>query len=977
MNTELENLKQQFLEKWPIEKLQEMEIQEYTNTNREDSFCYWVEHITRDLGSIVGGSSYKFGVFKKGSNTPTPQKNHVNSDGEYTWYSKYGETAQEAFEKIKEIIITIATNVQTNNLEAIDSINLGTAYKWKIAFLYGNYNIINIFKLEALRYVAKNLQIPFIKKTPVSTFHREILKQKKEINFFEFSHDLWQQYANGLIDIKEDFANWLNINTHNSYRNYLGDTTNSIVSKLDEINSYFDEIDFFLVNPLNIKEHIDTILVLLSKTEREKNADFEEYDLKNSNGIPKALLGKNNYIQFLREKFIEKPVNYWVFQGNPNIYNITEALKNNHLESWRISAHKDKIKKGDKAILWQSGKNAGCYALLEITSDVLIFNENELETQHYLTNNDNNSTERVKIKVLKNFVENPILQKAIKEHKNFNNFKGGNQGTNFTSTKLEYSTLFNWNSKKEKAMKNSETTKASNQILYGPPGTGKTYVTKKLAVELIDKKKYSDTEEDRKIIIDRYNELHKKEQIVFTTFHQSISYEDFVEGIKPKTEDKKVTYEVEDGIFKKLANKAKGIKGEIASETDKIDFKSKNYFKMSVGGKNLKHIHNWCIDNNYIALGYGSKNNLSELSNLDEKNFKERFQKEFPEEFERTSYSLTASSIFINWLKKGDIVLVSLGNHIIDAIGVVTGDYEYHEKEEIPYHHFRKVKWLATNLDADPNLFVDKNISQQTIYQFNNDDIKVDYFEQTFTNKNEVSTPKDHVLIIDEINRGNVSAIFGELITLLEPDKRLGQNEAITVKLPYSKKEFGVPSNLHIIGTMNTADRSVESLDTALRRRFEFKEILPKPSLLKEILFDGFNLKDILETINNRIELLLLDRDHTIGHSYFITIESGNTTKLATVFNNNVIPLLQEYFYGDYGKIGLVLGKGFIRKKENNKINFADFKYENSNDFKTPSFELEKIDTENIIDAIHKTLGIKTAVKLTEVKQVTPELANV
>ncbi|WCC45675.1 hypothetical protein PJW08_06450 [Tenacibaculum finnmarkense] len=310
MNTELENLKQQFLEKWPIEKLQEMEIQEYTNTNREDSFCYWVEHITRDLGSIVGGSSYKFGVFKKGSNTPTPQKNHVNSDGEYTWYSKYGETAQEAFEKIKEIIITIATNVQTNNLEAIDSINLGTAYKWKIAFLYGNYNIINIFKLEALRYVAKNLQIPFIKKTPVSTFHREILKQKKEINFFEFSHDLWQQYANGLIDIKEDFANWLNINTHNSYRNYLGDTTNSIVSKLDEINSYFDEIDFFLVNPLNIKEHIDTILVLLSKTEREKNADFEEYDLKNSNGIPKALLGKNNYIQFLREKFIEKPVNY-------------------------------------------------------------------------------------------------------------------------------------------------------------------------------------------------------------------------------------------------------------------------------------------------------------------------------------------------------------------------------------------------------------------------------------------------------------------------------------------------------------------------------------------------------------------------------------------------------------------------------------------------------------------------------------------
>ncbi|MCD8453785.1 EVE domain-containing protein [Tenacibaculum finnmarkense genomovar ulcerans] len=951
MNTELENLKQQFLEKWPIEKLQEMEIQEYTNTNREDSFCYWVEHITRDLGSIVGGSSYKFGVFKKGSNTPTPQKNHVNSDGEYTWYSKYGETAQEAFEKIKEIIITIATNVQTNNLEAIDSINLGTAYKWKIAFLYGNYNIINIFKLEALRYVAKNLQIPFIKKTPVSTFHREILKQKKEINFFEFSHDLWQQYANGLIDIKEDFANWLNINTHNSYRNYLGDTTNSIVSKLDEINSYFDEIDFFLVNPLNIKEHIDTILVLLSKTEREKNADFEEYDLKNSNGIPKALLGKNNYIQFLREKFIEKPVNYWVFQGNPNIYNITEALKNNHLESWRISAHKDKIKKGDKAILWQSGKNAGCYALLEITSDVLIFNENELETQHYLTNNDNNSTERVKIKVLKNFVENPILQKAIKEHKNFNNFKGGNQGTNFTSTKLEYSTLFNWNSKKEKAMKNSETTKASNQILYGPPGTGKTYVTKKLAVELIDKKKYSDTEEDRKIIIDRYNELHKKEQIVFTTFHQSISYEDFVEGIKPKTEDKKVTYEVEDGIFKKLVTEACY---SIAQETKKESLcKTLDFFGLYDSYLNTISERLEQEDTVELSTKSGGKVYITEVSQ----------QGNFLVTHKNGTRSYTVSKERLSKLNKG-IPNLTLISNIHDTFRKIIGGSN------------ASVYWAVLNELHKQNKEQGKkykNISEENIISYQD---KLEIVNSLSNNDYSIGTKKPYVLIIDEINRGNVSAIFGELITLLEPDKRLGQNEAITVKLPYSKKEFGVPSNLHIIGTMNTADRSVESLDTALRRRFEFKEILPKPSLLKEILFDSFNLKDILETINNRIELLL-DRDHTIGHSYFITIESGDTTKLATVFNNNVIPLLQEYFYGDYGKIGLVLGKGFIRKKENNKINFADFKYENSNDFKTPSFELEKIDAKNIIDAIHKTLGIKTDVQPTEVKQVTPELANV
>ncbi|PKH53070.1 hypothetical protein CXF68_16270 [Tenacibaculum sp. Bg11-29] len=530
---------------------------------------------------------------------------------------------------------------------------------------------------------------------------------------------------------------------------------------------------------------------------------------------------------------------------------------------------------------------------------------------------------------------------------------------------------------KEKIYLFEDTISVSNQILYGPPGTGKTYVTKKLAVELIDKTTYEDTEEDRKAIVERYNELHKKEQIVFTTFHQSISYEDFVEGIKPKTsEDKKVTYEIEDGIFKQIVTKAKGLKGEIKSETNTIDFKNKNYFKMSIGGKNRKDVHNWCINNNYISLGWGDEEDYSEYNSI--KNwdtYRNKFKNEFSYLIEESKYHIQAMFIFQK-MNIGDIVLVSLGNHIIDAIGIITGEYEYKEHSNIPYHHFRKVKWLATSLDADPSLFVDKNISQQSIYQFNSDDIKVDYFEQTFTKKHEISTPKDHVLIIDEINRGNVSAIFGELITLLEPDKRLGQDEAITVKLPYSKKEFGIPSNLHIIGTMNTADRSVEALDTALRRRFEFKEIMPKPELLENILFDGFNLKKVLETINNRIELLL-DRDHTIGHSYFIAIESGDTEELASVFKNKVIPLLQEYFYGDYGKIGLVLGKGFIQQKENKEVKFADFTYENSNDFKTASFQIQKIDTNNIIKAIHETLGIKKEATPSKEKQVAPELANV
>ncbi len=424
----------------------------------------------------------------------------------------------------------------------------------------------------------------------------------------------------------------------------------------------------------------------------------------------------------------------------------------------------------------------------------------------------------------------------------------------------------------DEPMKNTDKTLAIplNKILFGAPGTGKTYHTKKMAVEIINGKKERIREEINK----KYEELIEAGQIVFTTFHQSLSYEDFIEGIKPETIDGNVTYEVKDGIFKQLCSRA-------------IEQKTKN-----------SDIEIYDFDKGWNDLIAEAEQNLLSDSML------------------LLPVLTQDKGVYVTEITDNGNLKIKPKNSRLDIDYIVS------------YNRAKKLQGVFSDLSVVKN--IDKEFrsviggSNSTAYW-----AVLNYINNKIKENNRIipdyEEPKTHVLIIDEINRGNVSAIFGELITLLEEDKRKGNPEHTEVVLPYSGKKFSVPNNVYIIGTMNTADRSVEALDTALRRRFSFVEMQPDPKILSDEKYKDVDLSKLLETINQRIELLI-DKDHQIGHSYFIGIE--DIDGLRRTFKDKIIPLLEEYFYGDFGKIGLVLGEKFIKQTKYEEKVFAEFPYE-------------------------------------------------
>ena len=653
---------------------------------------------------------------------------------------------------------------------------------------------------------------------------------------------------------------------------------------------------------------------ILSDTELLELVDEELNKYPNCYADSKRLILAQDILYQMLDENISS--NYWIFQANPDYFYLEKALSDGALKTWKVNQNKSKIKEGDKVILWLTGEKAGVYALANIESAVQKIPEDPEELTYYTNNNHANIEEdRVELSIEYNLVKKPILKNVILQNADLKDLKQGVQGTNIKATKKQYDAIIDIiNSEFENTSivteKKSENMNTLNQIHYGPPGTGKTY---KLQTEFVDKFVITNKKQTKEeFITEAFKDLSWWQIITLIL----LDGESTVPEIK---KHKYIEYKISVSNSKNAQATIWGtLQSRAVQESTTVSY-TKRFEPLFL---NKKEDSVWYIEES-------KKDLISDIVDLHQKikTYRDVVVSENNWKFCTFHQSMSYED-FIEGIKP------ALSD---DDSG---DDVKYHIQKGIFYKCCDEAARLAGFLSLKDAL--DNYTKEKRKERF----LKANGF----------------ALFIDEINRGNIAAIFGELITLIEDDKRLGENEII-VELPYSKEKFGVPPNLYIIGTMNTADRSVEALDAALRRRFSFTEMMPNPDLIRTngIAPDGkigdIDLVEVLHVINKRIEILL-DKDHQIGHSYFLSVATEDDLRFA--FKNKMIPLLQEYFFGDYGKIGLVLGSGFVESKPKENNVFAKFsdKYDASDLADRDIYFIKDIDGIDIQDAIKTLLNI-------------------
>ena len=575
-------------------------------------------------------------------------------------------------------------------------------------------------------------------------------------------------------------------------------------------------------------------------------------------------------------------VKYWIFTNNKNRFNPIDEFKHNSVIQWdneRTDGHLQlsEIKIGDIVYIYSGDPISAIVVKTEIV-------------------NISPDKHTVDLKFLKFTNQNKLSYAILKKYKGLNGIRGKREIKSQESIDyiLNNEDIYEEGVSTMNKQQSNRLNYPLNQILYGPPGTGKTYKLSKMVDDFIQK---FNTKSDGNA--DAIYEMLKTENYTWYQVAAAILYDAAISHTNGGWLKLKYIKNNNDIVSHDL----------FKAQSRKSSSKSP---KQTISADLLFHAKEDC---GYVKVK----------------------RKSPPFIFEKNDQS--EWRVDIETLGDECPEAIELYNKYKDIEGGKIKDYAKRNFKFITFHQSYgyeefvegiKPVFDSENENEDNEIFY--GIEKGIFYQCCEDALHLAGYKDglnkfcTLSKEERASILKDNVpkyaIFIDEINRGNISKIFGELITLIEPSKRLGAGDEIIVELPYSKEKFGVPSNLYIIGTMNTADRSIALMDTALRRRFEFVEMMPEYDKLNEIVIGDINIGEMLKTINERIEYLY-DRDHTIGHAYFMSLKDGADIEgLASIFKNKILPLLQEYFYDDWEKIRLVLGDN----QKNEDLQFVKIK---------------------------------------------------
>lgn len=822
-----ENGRLTFVSKFPIDTIKDLSIDEYVQGTDENSFCYWLE-FKKILFGIGGGNASKFGIYKA-------------KDGKY--YTSYGKNKREltgqelkdSFNQIKAGIIQALEYTKNDQIDKIKTINLPlwNMVLQKILSIYYPDKFITIGAPDVLIECARDIKLKGVELKPENSIEINYeckmalssLPEYSDWPYEKIGSFIWQTY---LDDSKRDF--YILGSKYGEHADQ--DVFPEMLEKQVIATGFASQLN---LEEYYLKNHSEITEYLSEQGEDSKSYNALKYFLTlkvgdrvaiKADGSPK---GKKGFLSIVGiAEIIEKDGE--IYRHDPNglghLINVkfikAPVYKEFDLGGYGRTIHK--LSKPDHIdlIFKSEYSTVPIEDLYNIPKEVRVI-------YAYLKN----SLSHRKIQSVVLGEDAPARGGGFLAMQILHDYEieGDKKGVlNKTPFHIEYERaggkyLEALNLLKkyypefvESTEKNNNMRFPLNTILYGPPGTGKTYNTVLRAAEIIESRKIDSYDEALELF--KAN-LHG--QIEFITFHQNYSYEDFIQGLRPDTEnDKELTFERKDGVFKVIADRA--LKNIVASEQPP--------------------------------------------------DAKKTFEETFNE--------------FVNPLVEGEVEEIEVKMKKVSYfITAITNKSIEFRKTSGGTEHTLSISTLRKMYDAESVLDIQGLSSYYS--PLLNELLKIG---KDSTGKKEIIQRKNYVIIIDEINRANISRVFGELITLIEPDKRSHGKIPMEAKLP-SGDTFIVPSNLYIIGTMNTADKSIALLDIALRRRFEFEPMYPKYSE------DGLNVndEDVLKSIN---ESIISDKGHDfqIGHSYFMDSKE-DPYDFERRMNVKVIPLLLEYFMND------------------------------------------------------------------------------